>query len=148
MPGGYAKRFDAIDASGGENKSLLDPIFEDRERTVTIRQQEVDVAYKNIYGTADCCSLTAGYKFELSHHPAKENNIYHVLVNVQHEAVQSPSYVSDDAVSNAYTGEFRLHPARRRPRSIPPAAKNDAAGRARQPDRYGRRKSGRRDIYG
>ena len=105
-PGGYAKRFDGIDAGGGENKALLDPIFDDRERSVHIRQEEIDVAYKNIYGTADCSSLTGGYKFELANHPNKENNIYHVLVNVQHEAVQSPSYISDDAVSNAYMVNF------------------------------------------
>lgn len=105
-PGGYAKRFDGIDAGGAENTAALNPIFEDRERTVHIRQEEIDVAYKNIYGTADCCTLTAGYKFELSHHPIKENNIFHVLINVQHEAVQSPSYISDDAVSNAYMVNF------------------------------------------
>ncbi len=105
-PGGYAKRFDAIDAGGSENTALLDPIFEDRERTVKIRQEEIDVAYKSIYGTADCCTLTAGYKFELKDHPVRENNINHVLVNVQHEAVQSPSYISDDAVSNAYMVNF------------------------------------------
>lgn len=105
-PGGYAKRFDAIDPGGAENTARLNPIFDDRERTVKIRQEELDVAYKSIYGTADCCSMTAGYKFDLKDHPVKENNISHVLVNVQHEAVQSPSYISDDAVSNAYMVNF------------------------------------------
>lgn len=105
-PGGYAKRFDAIDPGGAENTARLNPIFDDRERTVKIRQEELDVAYKSIYGTADCCSLTAGYKFDLKDHPVRENNISHVLVNVQHEAVQSPSYISDDAVSNAYMVNF------------------------------------------
>jgi type VI secretion system secreted protein VgrG len=105
-PGGYAKRFDAIDPGGTENTARLNPIFDDRERTVKIRQEELDVAYKSIYGTADCCSMTAGYKFDLKDHPVKENNISHVLVNVQHEAVQSPSYISDDAVSNAYMVNF------------------------------------------
>jgi type VI secretion system secreted protein VgrG len=105
-PGGYAKRFDGIDKGGGEQAGELNKVFTDRERTVHIRQEEIDVAYKNIYGTADCCSLTAGYKFELKDHPTGENNINHVLVNVQHEAVQSPSYISDDAVSNAYMVNF------------------------------------------
>jgi type VI secretion system secreted protein VgrG len=105
-PGGYAKRFDAIDPGGTENTARLNPIFDDRERTVKIRQEELDVAYKSIYGTADCCSMTAGYKFDLKDHPVKENNISHVLVNVQHEAVQSPSYISDDSVSNAYMVNF------------------------------------------
>ncbi len=105
-PGGYAKRFDGIDQGGGENPSALNDVFEDRERTVRIRQEEVDVAYKNIYGTSDCSSLTAGYRFEFSDHPIKENNIYHVLLSVQHEAVQSPAYISDAAVSSAYALSF------------------------------------------
>lgn len=105
-PGGYAKRFDGIDQGGGENPAALNDVFEDRERTVRIRQEEIDVAYKNIYATADCCSLTGGYRFQLKNHPTKENNIYHVLVNVQHEAVQSPTYISDDTVSNAYMVNF------------------------------------------
>ena len=105
-PGGYAERFDGIDQGGGENPSALNQVFEDRERTVRIRQEEIDVAYKNIYGTANNCLLTAGYRFEFIDHPIKENNINHVLVSVQHEAVQSPSYISDDAVSNNYMVNF------------------------------------------
>lgn len=116
-PGGYAKRFDGIDAGGNENTAALNHVFEDRERTVRIRQEEIDVAYKNIYGTSDCCALKAGYKFELEHHPLKENNIEHVLVNVQHDAVQSPSYTSGDPVSNSYTVNFVCipHGGRRAP---------------------------------
>ncbi len=109
-PGGYAKRVDAIDSGGGENASALNTVFQDRERTVQIRQEEIDVAYKTIYGTSDCCALTAGYRFELEYHPHSENNINHVLVNVQHEAVQSPSYTSGDTVSHAYMVNFACIP--------------------------------------
>ncbi len=105
-PGEYAQRFDGIDRGGGEQPDELNKVFQDRERTVRIRQEEIDVAYKNIYGTANCCTLTAGHKFELGKHPTKETNIGHVLISVLHEAVQSPSYVSDVPVPNDYLVNF------------------------------------------
>ncbi len=105
-PGGYAKRFDGISQDGGEQASELNKIFSDHQRTVDIRQEEIDVAYKTKYGTADCCSLTAGFKFKMVDHPIDDNNINHILVSTQHEAVQSPAYISDAAVSNAYAVSF------------------------------------------
>ncbi len=105
-PGGYAKRFDGIDSDGAENTAAFKDIFDDRERTVRIRQEEIDVAYKNISGISDCCALTGGYRFELEHHPHNANNINHVLVSAQHEAVQSPDYTSGNSVLNSYTVNF------------------------------------------
>ena len=110
FPGGFAKRFDGIDSGGGDQASELQKVFTDRQRTTDIRQQELDVNYKTSYATGDCCSLTAGYKFELTAHPAAENNRNHILVNVQTEAVQTPSYVSDDVVANAYLVNFASIP--------------------------------------
>ena len=109
-PGGYAKRFDGIDQGGGENASALNDVFDDRERTVRIRQEEIDTAYKNIYATSDCCSLTAGYRFEFENHPNKENNINHVVITAQHEAVQNPGYISGEVVSTPYTVNFVCMP--------------------------------------
>lgn len=126
--GGYAKRFDGIDAGGGERPADLDKIFRDRERTVIIRQQEIDVSYKSIYGSADCCTLTAGYRFEFTNHPIKKNNINHVLVQVEHDASQSPNYISDQLVHGAYRvnfvcvphgqGHAPFRPARRTPKPM------------------------------
>lgn len=101
-PGEYAKRFDGIDPGGGERAADLQKIFEDRQRTVAIRQQEIDVAYKNIYATSGAYSLTAGHRFTLENHPNSENNGQYVIVSQQIEAVQTPGYVSDDQVSNPY----------------------------------------------
>lgn len=108
--GGYAKRFDGIDRGGGENPPGLQPIFDDRERTVKIRQEELDVNYKHIFATSDCCTLTAGYRFKLMRHPVKSNNINYVIVSAQHEAVQSPGYVSDELDSNTYSVSFLTIP--------------------------------------
>ncbi len=123
FPGEYAKRFDGIASGGGEQSSELNKVFEDRQRTVTIRQEELDVAYHSNIGASDCCSLAAGYRFALNHHPNSENNRHHVLVTVQTEAVQSPGYISDDIVVNPYlvnfvciphgSGSARFRPLRR-----------------------------------
>ncbi len=109
-PGEYAKRFDGIDSGGGEQPSVLQKVFDDRTRTVGIRQEEIDVAYKSSPGSADCCAITAGYRFQLTTHPIAANNRNHVLVTVRTEAVQSPGYVSDDAISNAYSVSFTSIP--------------------------------------
>ena len=109
-PGGFAKRFDGIDSSGSEQSSELQKIFDDRSRTVEIRQQELDAGYRNDVGTSDCCSLTAGYRFEMAEHPNADNNIWHVLVTVAIDAVQSPQYVSDEVVSDPYHVNFNSMP--------------------------------------
>ncbi len=109
-PGGYAKRFDGIASGGGERPGDLAKISQDGERTVGIRQQEVDVAYKGSPGTSDCCAMTAGFRFELTEHPNSADNRNHVLVSVQTEAVQSPTYISDEAVNSPYTVSFRSIP--------------------------------------
>lgn len=109
-PGEYAKRFDGVDAGGGDQAAKLNKVFEDRRRTVELRQQELDVVYKTIRGSSDSCALTGGHRFELINHPVSENNAFHVLVNLQIEAVQSPKYVSDDPVPNPYLVSFSCLP--------------------------------------
>lgn len=109
-PGEYAKRFDGVDAGGGDQPAKLGKVYEDRRRTVELRQQELDVVYKTIRGSSDCCALTGGCRFELINHPVSENNVFHVLVNLQIEAVQSPMYASDDAVPNPYVVNFSCLP--------------------------------------
>ncbi len=109
-PGEYAKRFDGIAAGGGEQPSVLQKVFDDRTRTVGIRQEEIDVAYKSSPGSSDSCAMTAGYRFQLTTHPIAANNRNHVLVIVRTEAVQSPGYISDDAVMNPYSVSFTSIP--------------------------------------
>ncbi len=118
-PGEYAKRFDGINQSGGEQPDRLNKVFEDRRRVAEIRQQEIDVVYKTIRGSSDCCALTGGYRFELTDHPVSENNAFHVLVNVQIEAVQTPSYASGDTVSNPYMASFSCIPYADNPDKAP-----------------------------
>jgi type VI secretion system secreted protein VgrG len=109
-PGEYAKRFDGINPSGDEDSSRLEPIFQDRERTVKIRQEELDVAYKMAHGVADNCAITAGYKFSLIDHPNKKANIDYIVVNAVHDAMQSPFYISDERVGDPYVVHFTCIP--------------------------------------
>lgn len=118
-PGEYAKRFDGVDSTGGDQTGKLNKVFEDRRRVAEIRQQELDVSYKTIRGTSDCCALTGGYRFELSNHPVGENNNFHVLINVQIEAVQTPSYASEDVVGNPYIASFSCIPYADNPNKAP-----------------------------
>jgi type VI secretion system secreted protein VgrG len=109
-PGIYAQRFDGIDKMGGEQPDKLQKVFEDRQRVAEIRQQEIDVDYKTSQGTSDSCALIAGYRFEMTDHPVPENNCFHVLVDVETEAVQLPSYVSDEFVPDPYKVRFKSIP--------------------------------------
>jgi type VI secretion system secreted protein VgrG len=110
FPGGYAKRFDGIDSGGAEHEDVLQKVFDDRKRTVKIRQEEIDAGYKTIRSVSDCCSLTAGYRFQLSKHPLAENNINHVIVTARHEAMQTPGYTSSEILPTPYTIEFTCIP--------------------------------------
>lgn len=109
-PGYYAKRFDGIDPGGGEDAGRLSPVFEDRERTVKIRQEELDAQYKRIFATSDCSALTAGYRFALGDHPTKSNNRDHVVVTAEHRAVQSPYYIPDVEMGTPYDITFSCMP--------------------------------------
>lgn len=109
-PGGFAKRFDGIDPGGNEDSSRLMPIFQDRERTVNLRSQEGDVAFKMAQGVGDNCALTAGYKFTLIDHPTKSANGEYVVTTVVHDAMQSPFYISEEVTGDPYVVHFTCIP--------------------------------------
>ena len=105
-PGGYARKFDGIDPGGGLQANELNKIFSDRERTTTIRQQEIDVDYTVFIGSGNCAPLTAGHRFEFIDHPIGAYNVSYVLTSVHHESIQSPAYISDELVHDGYRSTF------------------------------------------
>lgn len=152
-PGGYAKRFDGIGSGGGEEPAKLNKIFQDNTRTVKIRQQEQDVAYKNSYGISDCPSLIPGYKFELQEHPVSDYNGKHLVVSLTTDAVQSPDYHSNEPVEDCFTASFTcishgkqdsppFRPSRSTPKPIVPGTQTAVvvgpAGEEIFTDKYGR----------
>lgn len=106
FPGGYAERFDGVDKSGGNQAADLQRIFQDNMRTVEIRMQEIDATYEVVTAASNCGSLTGGHRFTLQDHPLPENNIEHVLTSINHEAAQSPDYVSDEEKARPYHNTF------------------------------------------
>jgi hypothetical protein len=113
----------------------------------------MDVAYKNGYGDSDCCSMTPGFRFDLSQHPNSEYNGSHLLISVKTEAVQSPSYHSSSEVPNCYRTSFvttsfgkpdspPFRPLRRTPKPVVHGAQTAVvvgpAGEEIFTDKYGR----------
>ena len=67
-PGGYAGRFDGIDAGGGEKAADVQKIFQDNKRTAAIRGQQEAVAGLVIVATSNCRQMVSGHKFTLEKH--------------------------------------------------------------------------------
>jgi type VI secretion system secreted protein VgrG len=104
-PGGYARKYDGIDSGGGET-SDLDNIFTDNKRTTRNAIQSLDARYKLGLGESDCCTLTAGHRFELTDHPTGDVNGQYVLTGITHRAVQSPVYGTGEPVDEPYMNSF------------------------------------------
>jgi type VI secretion system secreted protein VgrG len=105
-PAGYARKYDGINKSGGEQASELQKIFEDNQKTVQNRMDALDSQHKVANGMSDCASLSAGYRFELFNHPNGSMNGNYVLTNVTHEAIQSPAYTTEEEIAGAYGNGF------------------------------------------
>jgi type VI secretion system secreted protein VgrG len=105
-PGGYARKFDGIDKSGGEQSGELGNVDTSKTSTVSNLMESLDVQVRVIGGSSDCSSLTSGYKFQLTEHPNSALNQQYVITSVTHEAEQNPTYVSDDYVEQPYANSF------------------------------------------
>jgi type VI secretion system secreted protein VgrG len=108
-PGGYAKRFDGITSSGGEQPSSLQNLFEDSPRTAAIRLQEQTTPSILIRGSSNCRQLVMGHKFTLKNH-FNANGKY-LLTYVAHEASLSSHYRSGAEGEFTYTNNFVCIPA-------------------------------------
>ena len=109
FPGGYARKYDGINKSGGDSGGDLQKVYPDREKTVKNWMESLDARVLVSTGRSDVCSLTAGYRFEMKDHPNGELNGLYTLTSVQHRGAQSPGYVSED-VREPYTNTFTCIP--------------------------------------
>jgi len=118
-PGGYAQRFDGIDANGTPRPRDLKRIFEDRDRTVRIRMEQEDVGSLEIRGGSNCGNFGAGHKFVLDRH--FDANGQYLLTHVEHLARQS-GYRSTETTLFHYENRFTCIPLslRYRPRRVTP----------------------------
>src|SRR5215469_3030693 len=104
-PGGYAKRFDGIDKSGGDQASNLSKIFTDNDRTMKIRMEAETAGAMSILGQSLHPGLTPGYTFNLQSHYS-DNGKYTVL-SVDHQAHQP---IGTETDQYRYTNSFRAIP--------------------------------------
>lgn len=152
-PGGYANRFDGIDRGGGENADELQKIFEDNKRTVENRVLDRDANYYRVFGSSDCCTFTAGYRFTLEKHPNREVNGPYILKRIRHSSSQNPSYLVGDPTKRVdYVNQYTCiphgsgHPEYRAPMKTPKpriygaqtAVVTGPAGEEIATDKYGR----------
>jgi type VI secretion system secreted protein VgrG len=107
-PGGYAKRFDGINKSGGDQPAQLEKVFQDNGRTAGIRIQEEAVGAVLIQGTGNCRNLTAGFKFSLQKHFNADGK--YVLTGVDHSATLSGQFLSGEPGEFNYSNGFRCLP--------------------------------------
>lgn len=105
-PGGYARKYDDIDRSGGE-RSDVQNVFNDKQKMIEVAMQSLDAQYRVISGVSDCSSFTSGYKFSFTNHVDAGE---YVIVSVTHEAEQNPSYVTDDEIEQPYSNNFSCIP--------------------------------------
>ena len=86
FPGGYAKRFDGVSSSGGDQSSSLQEIFEDNTRTAKLRMSQETARSLTIHGRGSHAGFTAGYNFTLQNHFSDDGEF--TLVAVEHQAQQ------------------------------------------------------------
>ena len=108
-PGGYAQRFDGVDAGGGDSAGDLNKIFDDNTRTVGIRMQQETVPALVINGASNCRHLVSGHKFTLADH-FNANGAY-VITSISHVAQQGMGTGGNDAGGDShYSNVFTCIP--------------------------------------
>lgn len=106
-PGGYARKYDRIDKSGGPQEAELFSVEADKSETVKRSIEALDAQCNVVAGTSDCASLTSGYTFSLTDHPESSFDGKYLLTRILHEARQSPDYISDEEIeAPPYRNEF------------------------------------------
>lgn len=102
-PGDYAKLFQ-------EPEKRLDKVEEEGEKIVRLRMEREETAYEEAHGTSAVRAFTSGFRFTLKDHFRGEYNVDWLLTHIEHAAVQSPEYVSDMDVPDAYRNTFTCIP--------------------------------------
>ena len=108
-PGAYAKRFDGVNKSGGDQSSELQKVFQDNVRTVGIRMQEEATPSVVVHGSSDCRQLCAGHKFTLQRHFNADGK--YLLIEVDHAASLSAQYRAGEVGEFRYGNNFACIPS-------------------------------------
>jgi type VI secretion system secreted protein VgrG len=114
-PGGYASRFDGVDAGGGERPEDLRTLVETRPQVAALRMQEETDRSLVVDGRSTCTVFGAGATFTLSGHG--DGDGAYVLTGVAYRASQPAGSTGSNgfAYANTFTGipaELPFRPAR------------------------------------
>jgi type VI secretion system secreted protein VgrG len=107
-PGGYAKRFDGINKSGGEQPEKLKKIFEDNRRTAELRMGEEAAASILVSGSSSVRQLVSGREFHLEGHFEGDGDW--VLYEIEHVASEAAN-VRSGRGGFRYENHFTCFPA-------------------------------------
>ncbi|WP_435015767.1 type VI secretion system Vgr family protein [Tundrisphaera sp. TA3] len=109
FPGGYARRFDGIDAGGADRGGELAKIYEDARRVAALRMlREASLAI-SIEGEGNCRQFSAGFRFELERHFNGDGA--YLLTEVEHVATLGDTYRSGGDADLTYQNRFACLPA-------------------------------------
>jgi type VI secretion system secreted protein VgrG len=109
-PGDYAKRFDGIDPSGGDQSALLSAISPDGQRTVAIRMDQEAAHAVRVQGQSRCRQFVAGCTFQLDGHFDADGP--YLLTRLELEASLEGTYgtATEGDPSFAYRNRFVCMP--------------------------------------
>ena len=118
-PGGYARRFDAVDPGGSDRPRDITHLFLDRNRIARVRMEEEEAASLAIAGGGDCANFTAGHRFTLREHFDADGG--YLLTGVEHDA-RMGGFRSGEQESFHYENRFTCIPEdlTYRPRRVTP----------------------------
>jgi len=106
FPGGSGHKFDGIDRTGGDSPADLQNVFQDKKNQAEIAMQAFDSQHKTASGSGDCSAMSGGYRFKLTKHPSSDANGQYIITSITHEALQNPTYASDEESEQPYTNSF------------------------------------------
>lgn len=114
-PGGYSALFSKPDSRLGE-------VNREGEKVARLRMEEEEAIHHVASGGSLCMTFTAGYRFTLTQHFQPAFNQAYVLDRVEHHAVQSPSYDTNEEPHQPYQNRFQAipHTVPYRPRRVHP----------------------------
>jgi type VI secretion system secreted protein VgrG len=108
-PGGYAKRFDGVNKSGGDQAAQLQKVFQDNSRTVGIRMQEEAAPSVALHALSNCRQLSSGHKFILERHFNADGK--YLITLIGHSASLNSQFLSGGVDEFSYSNTFTSIPA-------------------------------------
>ncbi|MEI9893431.1 MAG: type VI secretion system tip protein TssI/VgrG [Chthoniobacter sp.] len=112
-PGGYSRRVDGVNKSGGDQSSELQTIHPNSQRTAKLRNEEETMPTFLISASSNCIHFAGGHKFTVEETAASKDfkgDGDYILTEVQHKVDMAVGYRSGEAEKFAYSNKFVCTP--------------------------------------